>query len=147
MRPILILIVAMIAGAAAPAADKKPGKSLQDQMQGEWLLVKAIDRGQEEKKDEGVKLVVKDSKMTIFEREVREGDDATFKLDESKKPVAIDITPKGPDAKEHVLGIIRIDGDRMTICFAKDAREARPTAFASPKDSKITLLEFQRAKK
>jgi uncharacterized protein (TIGR03067 family) len=69
--------------------------------------------------------------------------EGTYELDPSKTPKWIDIT--GKDRK--VLGIYRLDGDKLTICLNEHADGDRPTRFASEPGSRNDLLMVLRRDK
>jgi uncharacterized protein (TIGR03067 family) len=47
---------------------------------------------------------------------------------------------------ERPLGIFRLEGDTLTVCMAMDG-EPRPSEFAAPAGSHLTLFVFKRVKK
>jgi uncharacterized protein (TIGR03067 family) len=70
----------------------------------------------------------------------------TIVLDPSKTPEAIDVIPDGGPAQgKRVLGIYKLEEDRLTICMA-DADQPRPREFKAEKGSKQTLMVFTRAR-
>jgi uncharacterized protein (TIGR03067 family) len=72
---------------------------------------------------------------------------ASFELDPSKKPKAIDISYKeGPAAGHTVKAIYKLDDDALSICRPLDPEGDRPTEFAAPAGSGKMLLVFKRAK-
>ncbi len=73
------------------------------------------------------------------------GELVTFKLDESQDPKHIDmrIAKKGPDYGKLVLGIYRLNGDHLRICWAAPGKP-RPTAFTTINDMAVASLSLRR---
>jgi uncharacterized protein (TIGR03067 family) len=70
----------------------------------------------------------------------------TIVLDPKQAPAAIDVLPDGgPSRGKRVLGIYRLEGNRLTICMA-DPDRPRPREFAAEKGSKQTLMVFTRSR-
>ena len=70
----------------------------------------------------------------------------TMVLDPERSPKAIDvIADGGPSRGKRVLGIYRLENDRLTICMA-DADQPRPREFKAEKSSRQTLMVFTREK-
>ena len=70
----------------------------------------------------------------------------TVELDPRKDPKSIDVIPDGgPSRGKRVLGIYKLDGDRLMICMAApDA--SRPETFRADNGSGCTLTTFRREK-
>jgi uncharacterized protein (TIGR03067 family) len=70
----------------------------------------------------------------------------TFKIDASKSPIALDMMPKGGnyDGKT-LLGIVKVEGDVMTIAFAEPGKD-RPAKFESAAGSGVVVAVCKRAK-
>ena len=70
----------------------------------------------------------------------------SYALDASKTPMTIDLKPKGGtyDGKT-LLGIVKVDGDVMTIAFAEPGKD-RPTAFESKAGSGVVVAVHKKAK-
>jgi uncharacterized protein (TIGR03067 family) len=70
----------------------------------------------------------------------------TYTVDASKTPHAIDMMAKGGnyDGKT-LLGIAKVDGDTLTICFAEPGKE-RPKKFESAPGSGLVLMTAKKAK-
>ena len=152
MRVIVMIAVFAVAVPDREDPTKKDVKPLQEQLQGEWRMFKAIAGGRDEnpQKVDGTLLVVKGKNMAIREAGREHVEDVAFLLDETKKPVAIDLMPGRGDPKNgqaKVLGIIQIEADTLTICFHKGGGGMRPNEFTSPADSNISVLQFRRVRK
>jgi len=65
--------------------------------------------------------------------------EGTFSIDDSKTPATIDMKPTtGRYKGKTLLGIVKNEGDTLTICFAEPGKE-RPTAFESKEGSGVVL--------
>jgi uncharacterized protein (TIGR03067 family) len=69
----------------------------------------------------------------------------TFTLDPAMKPKAIDTTFVEEDGKERgkALGIYKLEGNRLTICWRQGGRE-RPTEFRTDPGSGLRMIVVQR---
>jgi uncharacterized protein (TIGR03067 family) len=71
----------------------------------------------------------------------------TYTLDPKKSPAEIDMVPADPKLAT-AKGIYKVDGDALTLCFIKGAKDVlRPAKFASPAGSEVALFTLKRAKK
>jgi uncharacterized protein (TIGR03067 family) len=65
-------------------------------------------------------------------------------LDPGRTPAAIDVIPDGgPSRGKRVLGIYRLEGDRLSLCMA-DPDRPRPREFKAEAGSHNTLMIFRR---
>ena len=72
---------------------------------------------------------------------------ATFKLDSSKSPKAIDVTVTDGVGKGQTLkGIYESDGEDLKLCLTGEPVEARPTEFLAEK-GELVLFKLKRSKK
>jgi uncharacterized protein (TIGR03067 family) len=78
--------------------------------------------------------------------EKEEDKEATLVVDPAQKPIAIDLTAKdGPDAGKPVLGIIKVEKDTITICWAdRGDKSERPKDFSSTKENKQFLIVMKK---
>ena len=132
---VVAALVVVGAGSAQPDA---PAKSIE----GKYKVVSAVSGGKADtEKAMKVTFEFKGDEVIINKGGERD-ETATYKLDPSKTPGHIDITPKSDKV---VLGIYQTKqtkaGLELTIAFAKDDG-ARPTDFKGegPRDAVITLL-------
>jgi len=73
-----------------------------------------------------------------------DGEIVTFQLDESTDPKHIDMRiAKGPQSGRLALGIYRLHGDTLRICWAAPG-QPRPTAFTTMNDTAIASLTLRR---
>jgi uncharacterized protein (TIGR03067 family) len=129
----------IVAAGLVVAADKDDAnKKALEQLQGEWKLTSAIRDGKEApaKEIENAVLTVKGDTFTMAKS-------AKGKIDATKKPAEIDITPKEGSSTK---GIYKLEGDTLTFCFAKPGN-ARPKEFASKEGGETILMVFKKSKK
>jgi uncharacterized protein (TIGR03067 family) len=137
-----LLTTVLVLAAPAPAEDAKKDA---EKIQGTWKVV-SLERGGEKGPEEMVKnakFVIADGLITI--KEPKREEKASFKLDPTKNPKTMDITPE--KGKEGVaLGIYELKGDTLKFCFSKPGG-ARPTEFASKAGTEQVLIVLERDKK
>ena len=152
MTKIAVMLLMLLAIPVRP--DRLPPPSapptvlpLLDQLQGEWRMTVGIIGGRNEPADKvaSSKLVVKGKSLFLTERNRDKPEEARITLDPTRMPATIDIMPNGEANQDiRVEGILKIEGDKMTMCFTHGGGPGRPRSFASPVDSGVVLLEFQR---
>src|SRR6516225_3137308 len=140
-------VCARLALADKPAvANKDKAPKDEEKILGTWALVSYEEGGQkapEERIKDGKVIFAADGKLTakLGERE----QEFTYQLDPAKKPKEFSITD---DKDRTALGIYKLDGDTLTVCFARPVPGAdRPTEFASKEDTPIVLEVYKREKK
>jgi RNA polymerase sigma factor (sigma-70 family) len=123
---------------------KRSGESDQAKLQGTWTITAVEVGGQPSEGLKGGKVVFAGDKVTV-EKEGKEKQESTFKLDPFAKPKAADFTPlSGPNKGATFPGIYALDGDTMKLCLALEER--RPTELATQPGRKGTLLVLKRDK-
>jgi uncharacterized protein (TIGR03067 family) len=138
-----LLLVGLLLGADQPTDAAK--KDL-EKFQGEWKPEKAQRDGVDAGGDLLNKLLVKYSGETmVIDSGGARDDKATITLDPSKNPAAIDIKPVG-EGKDTALGIYKLDGDTLTLCWSRRGGE-RPTEFVSKAGTEQVLFILKRQKK
>lgn len=144
-RVLLVMAMGLLIGAQA----KDDAKKEMAKFKGTWSLVSVEvapgEEGPSEKEIKGQKLVfgqtAEDSYISkTGDREEKPG---RFKLDPSKTPNEIDISP--PDGRKRAQGIYKLDGDALVICATN--KGDRPKEFKADKDTKTTVLTLKRDKK
>jgi len=99
----------------------------------------------------GVPESIKDFKLTIAGATYslatgKQTDKGTLKLDDKATPKGMDVVgTDGPNKGNTLLAIYKIDGDKLTICYALDGK-VRPTAFESTQENGWLLATYQRGK-
>ena len=78
-----------------------------------------------------------------------ESSSGTYKVDAKKDPAEIDFSISSDKDNSKMLGLYKVDGDTLTLCFVITLGEKaeRPTKIESPAGSNIWLMTFKRAKK
>ena len=114
---------------------------------GEWNGEKAVRGGKERPVPEGgvIFTFTADGKFSVNEGKRGEKDVGEYKVDAKKNPPEIDIT--APKEERKMLGIYKVEGNTLTLCFSDDKDAGRPTKFESPDGSRTMLITFKRAKK
>ena len=72
--------------------------------------------------------------------------DSTYTVDAAKNPKTIDMVGTEGNLKgQPALGIYKLDGDTLVICYVMPGKE-RPTAFESKPESGVYLVTWKRTK-
>jgi uncharacterized protein (TIGR03067 family) len=131
------------------AADSKDDDVKQEQkkLTGTWSMTSFVMDGNKVPEEEvkKFKLILDGDKYTLKQEDniLSKG---TVKLDLTKKPKTLDITPSEGDGKgQAMLGIYELNGDTYKVCYAPPGKD-RPTKFESESGSENNLLVFKRDK-
>jgi uncharacterized protein (TIGR03067 family) len=139
-------VVALLLGSAA--GQEGGAKKEQDRFQGTWRLVKLTSaEGPSPPEDVLAKtrFTFKGDRLTVTQ-DGKQADEATFKIDPTKTPKAIDITAgQGPNKGKVSAGIYAFERDTLRICSAAPGQK-RPTEFKSDRGSRTAVLLLRREK-
>jgi uncharacterized protein (TIGR03067 family) len=138
-----VLVAALVVSGARGGDDEAEKEEL-EKLQGTWRAVQFIQAGKPEtaEKLKKIKVVFEGKKLTVTTA-VRTQEATVKKLDPSKAPAKIDIQPS--DQKKPVLGIYKLEKNRLTLCYSTDGRPERPKEFkATSKDETTSLLVLER---
>ncbi|MSQ94300.1 MAG: TIGR03067 domain-containing protein [Gemmataceae bacterium] len=148
MRALLILsMLAVVVPDREDQTPKEKAKPIQQQILCDWQLVQSVRGGRPDHQKDAMDAVLTFTagEIQITENGKRQDrDDAVYTLDLTKKPVAIDITPKRGNERK-IEGILKLEGDQLTICFTLDG--PRPTEFTTRGEKVIALMQLRRIKK
>jgi uncharacterized protein (TIGR03067 family) len=142
-RRLILLVVSLAVVGPLTAADKDKEKD-EDRLQGSWSVTATTFDGKAVPEDQvkGRKLTFKGKEFTSTggpkERTL------SFTLEPGKDPRRIDM--KRADQEQAVLGIYKLDGDELTICYGEPGKE-RPTKFKSEDGGRLYLMVLKRDKK
>ena len=143
---------AVLLSAAAAAADDAAARKFLRDLEGTYTIA-AMTRGGEVAPQDEFKAATVTVKGETLTASFKKGDDredkaATLVVDPGQRPVAIDMTPKdGPDAGKPVLGIVKVEGDTVTVCWGdRQGTPVRPKEFASTKANGHLLMVLKKAR-
>ncbi len=118
--------------------------SVQDPaFQGEWQIDEAIRLGEPDTKMVGTRRIIygENCDLVAPDGKVSKG---SFKTFGGQAPLKIDlIAAEGPIKGQSLLGIYRIEGERLELAFALPG-SARPTEFKSEKGSQVVYIKHTR---
>ena len=140
MTTSILVGLALVVG--APAKKDAPPKD-PPSLVGEWVGESGTRDGKPDNPPAGTSLTfTADGKVHFKEGAKGKPEEGTYKADAKKNPAEIDISP--PDAKgETILGIYKIEGDTLTLCFHMGGE--RPGEFAAPPGSQRMLVTCKRS--
>ena len=143
-----------VASADKPATADNP-KADKDAIQGTWQVTVEEVGGKDVSKTEGELKDLANAKWVFTADKITflvpgKGDhSAAYKIDSSKKPKELDVTPHDgpPNEKDKAIpAIYGLEGDVLKICVGSPQDSARPTELASKEGSKDLLITFKREK-
>lgn len=136
---VVTVLIAAFGAMADPAADTRA-------LEGVWSPVDFRFAGKA-----GVPETIKNFKLAITATGYslntgKEIDKGTLAIDTSKKPATMDIVgTEGPNKGKTILAIWKLDGGKLTICYALKDKE-RPTAFESTPENGWLLASYEKAR-
>ena len=143
MIPTLVLSLTL----AAPAL-KDPPKKATD-LTGEWVVESSVYGGRPRPvgKEPQRYVFAADGTWTIYRGERKLYGNRAYRTDPDADPPAITLKYEADlqDGSE-ALGIFKVDGDVLTLCYSRSGIQSRPAAFASPAGSRLNLLILKRAR-
>jgi uncharacterized protein (TIGR03067 family) len=143
MREVLTVLSMALATSLA-AADDAGLKSIA----GKWEVVSVTRDGAEDATLKGATRVHDGAKYTITPAAGSKSPVVAGALvvDASKTPVTIDMKPADGRYKDKTLqGILKLDGDTLTIAFAEPGKD-RPASFESKPGSGVVVAVHKKAK-
>jgi uncharacterized protein (TIGR03067 family) len=141
---LVIVAVQPVLTAPRPKADKDDLVKFE----GAWVFTswEHYGRGLDEDSRQSAKWLVKGDKYKFEIDGVEE--EGTVKLDPSQKVATIDLAiTEGNDKGKEQVGIYKVDGDTITMCFARPGVKERPTDFTSTADNSNILVTIKKQKK
>jgi uncharacterized protein (TIGR03067 family) len=131
--------------AAAAVADDRAVQDELKRHQGRWSVTSSLYDGQPAPEEivRSIKRIVTGDHV-VWERDGKRFAGTRIELDPTHEPKTIDVIPDGGRNRgERVLGIYKLEVDRLTIAMAAPG-QPRPKAFEAAKGSGWTLRIFQR---
>jgi uncharacterized protein (TIGR03067 family) len=119
----------------------------QEPLQGSYAVVDMVEGGMQLSAADikAMTVIWKDDRITVKKKKIE--DEIASGFDIQLLPgQTIDFTVNlGEEKGKKMLGIYRIKGDTVTLCFDEDGR-LRPSEFVSPPRSAITLVVLKKIK-
>jgi len=137
---IRVLCVSLLCAATGDNAELKA-------LEGDWIIEAARLGGRDHLDDfAGMKLILQGDQFTIAFAE--NSDRGTYSIDATKSPkwITIKTGKKGPFFGRTLLGIYKLEKDRLVVCCEADGK-TRPTAFEAKEMTRNMLLTYMREKK
>jgi uncharacterized protein (TIGR03067 family) len=139
--------LALALAVAAPALKDRPDRATD--LAGEWVVESSVYNGRPRPggKEPQRYVFAADGTWTVYRGERKLNGNRAYRNDAAADPPAITLKYEAElqDGVE-ALGIYQVDGDTLTLCYGRPGLEARPTAFASPAESRLNLIILKRAR-
>jgi len=143
MCPTLLLAVAL--GAPALKDAPKTGGDLT----GEWVVESLVFNGRPRPagKDPQRHVFAADGTWAVYRGERKLPGNRAYRVDATGDPptVTLKFDAAEQDGPESV-GIFKVVGNTLTLCYGRPGSDRRPTAFESPAGSGINLIILKRAR-
>jgi uncharacterized protein (TIGR03067 family) len=139
-----ILFAALALG--APALKDPPKKELK--LEGEWVVESQTTGGRLlNSKIERRYIFSADGKWTMTTSKAKVNPKLTrvYSLDTSKPLATIDMRTSPTLERPTYIGIVKMEGDRLILCYNRGVEE-RPKTFESPEKTNIVLIVLTRKK-
>ena len=142
MRTLVSLGLVALALGITAADDKK------DPTAGKWVIESVTRDGKADDDLNGATRVHDGGKYSVkpvagAKTPAVEG---TFTIDATKSPATIDMKPGSGRYKDKtLLGIVKVDGDTLTVAFAEPGKD-RPATFESKAGSGVVVAVHKKAK-
>ena len=139
---ICVIVCGILTVTLAVGDDKKDTQPID--INGNWKLIASTVEGKKVPADEIEKLkyslIFKDGKYT--EASTAGNESGTYKIDDSKSPALIDFTiTDGPEKGKTQLGLLKFEGDALTVAYAKPGSTDRPKGFDGTDAWAVTSLK------
>jgi uncharacterized protein (TIGR03067 family) len=123
---------------AGNAAQDDLAKKDLDSLQGGWQYISWVSDGNPKPRErlKGLKIVIKGNKVTFIGLGQGIANEASIKLDPTKKPKAIDLAVE--------LGIYSIEGDTLKMYFCNSTGGERPTEFKDGQNVSSFILKREK---
>ena len=142
MRALLLLASLMIAVPDREDPAPKRAKSLEEQLVGQWVVVKQVISGKEAPDRAGGSYIfARDTVQRVEAKGEIKDPPLKYRLDASKTPVAMDIVSVRGENFD-IMAIVKLEGDVLTICYSLS--DTRPLEFISPKTANAGLMQLRR---
>ena len=133
----------------SPAVAEDEGEADLKKMAGEWIpvLMQLNGKKQPDKVAKSIRLTITGDKYNTVVGE--EKDEGTLKVDATKTPREMDITPSvGPNRGKLLPCIYELKGNELKVCYGLNGTE-RPADFKAGEDTKgvVMLITYKRASK
>lgn len=142
--PVSLLLALSV---AAPALKDRPNKA--SDLTGEWVVESQVYNGRPRPvgKDPQRHVFAPDGTWTVTRGERKLSGNRAYRIDASTDPPTITLKydaaeQDGPES----VGIYKVTGNTLTLCYARPGSIRRPTAFESAPGSGINLIILKRAK-
>lgn len=143
MRKLLACVVCF--GLAAMIATAGGAGKGDLKVEGVWTATAGISDGKKIPDDDVAKIMlvvtIKTGKysVSVMGNEVEAG---SYKVDGKQKPAHLDLTiSKGKDEGKKQLGLLKVDGDVMTVAMAVAGAKDRPKNFEGGEGIEVTVMK------
>ena len=149
MRSLLMITLFVCAVPDRPNPTPDENKTLAEKIQGDWESVNLIMHGvlqQPTQRDGEFTTIDAGRWIGIKHGKPKDGNPTTYTVNATKIPATIDFVIRPGATEIQLFGIIKIEGDLLTVCYSMD-RASRPTEFVSTPNSQALVLEMKRCRK